>query len=234
MLETFSHAFSWVCGQNPDHTWMPGGLLLPCCQRCLGLYVGAGVAALLHAVLKPQPTARFLQIHGLFLLLMVPFGFHWLPHGELLRAWTGVLFGFGIVTFLWLTPSARSSEAKNSTPRFACKYHKLRSRRRKEAEAQLTRNGTPPYVGAYSLSAIQSACEVFGSSAARLYWLGLALTLLAVPALGVWGGRGSAYVLSGLAALGALVLAALVLTNIGLVIASLARGSWRRKARIRA
>ena len=43
-----------------------------------------------------------------------------------------------------------------------CKYHKLRSRRRKEAEAQLTRNGTPPYVGAYSLSAIQSACEVFG------------------------------------------------------------------------
>lgn len=189
MLEIFNHALSWVCGQNPDHTWMPGGLPLPCCQRCIGLYVGAGVAALLHIALKPQPTARFLQVHGLFLLLMVPFGFHWLPQGEVLRGWTGVLFGFGLVMFLSQTLSARSNDTENSTSRI----------------------GT---VG--------------------LYWLGLVLTLLAVPVLGVWGGRGSSSVLSSLAALGALVLASLALANVGLAIASLARGSWRRKAQVRA
>jgi len=57
-------------------------------------------------------------------------------------------------TAMWLGGKAmrRSSSASN----------KLGSRRRKEAEAQLTRNGTSPYVGAYSLSAIQSACEICG------------------------------------------------------------------------
>jgi len=166
---------------------MPGGLLLPCCHRCTGLYVGAGVAALWHVTLKVRPTVRFLQIHGLFLLMMVPFGFHWLPQGELLRAWTGVLFGFGLVAFLWLTPSARTSESEDS---------KLRL------------------------------------STARFYWLGLALTLLAVPALGISGGRSSAHTLSGLAALGALVLAALALANAGLAVASFARWFRRRKARL--
>ena len=45
MLEFLGQCFAFLCGQNPEHTWAPGGLLLPCCQRCLGLYVGAGIAA---------------------------------------------------------------------------------------------------------------------------------------------------------------------------------------------
>ena len=102
MLEALTHLFAAVCGQNPAHTWALGGMVLPCCQRCTGLYVGACVAAALHVCLRPKPTGRFLEMHGLFLLLMLPFGLHWLPQGPAIRAVTGVLFGFAVVTFLWL------------------------------------------------------------------------------------------------------------------------------------
>ena len=107
MLDVLSHMFAAVCGQNPGHTWAPGGLLLPCCQRCTGLYVGAGVAALLHVWLRPKLTGRFLEIHGAFLLAMAPFGLHWVAQGPALRTASGVLFGFAVVTFLWLPLSSR-------------------------------------------------------------------------------------------------------------------------------
>ncbi len=107
MLDALTHLFSALCGQNPDHTWSPGGFALPCCQRCLGLYVGAAVAAALHLWLRPRPTARFLKAHGLFLLLMVPSGLHWIPQAPALRAVSGGLFGFGVAAFLWLPVSAR-------------------------------------------------------------------------------------------------------------------------------
>lgn len=94
--------FSAVCGQNPNHSWAPGGMGLPFCQRCTGLYCGAGLAAVLHLWLKPRSTAVFVATHGGFLLLMVPFGYHWVPQGPLLRCLTGVLFGFAVVAFLWL------------------------------------------------------------------------------------------------------------------------------------
>lgn len=101
-IEAFGHAFSAICGQDPAHTWACGGVTLPCCQRCTGLYVGAVLAALVHLGFKPRLTGRFLEVHGAFLLLMVPFGFHWISQGPAGRAVTGVLFGFGLVTFLKL------------------------------------------------------------------------------------------------------------------------------------
>ncbi|MGD0260700.1 MAG: DUF2085 domain-containing protein [Verrucomicrobiota bacterium] len=110
MLEILSHLFGAVCGQDPGHTWAPGGILLPCCQRCTGLYVGAGLAALLHLCLRPKLSGRFLEIHGAFLLVMAPFGFHWVDQGPVLRTLTGVLFGSALVTFLWLPLSQRAAE----------------------------------------------------------------------------------------------------------------------------
>lgn len=102
--------FSHVCSQNPAHTWSVGGVVLPCCQRCTGLYVGACVAAGLHGIVRPVPTIRWRWAHGGMLLAMVPFGFHWLPQGPALRAVSGVFFGFGLVAFLCLPlpESARS------------------------------------------------------------------------------------------------------------------------------
>ncbi len=111
MLEILAHWFAAVCGQDLGHTWAPGGILLPCCQRCTGLYVAAGVAALLHLWLRPRPTGRFLEMHGAFLLVMVPFGLHWVAQGPVLRTLTGVLFGFGVVTFLSL-PLSRAGERR--------------------------------------------------------------------------------------------------------------------------
>jgi uncharacterized membrane protein len=107
MLDCLNHLFAFVCGQNPEHTWAPGGLLLPCCQRCLGLYAGAALAAVLHLWARPRLSGRFLEVHGAFLLLMAPFGWHWLPQGPVLRTLTGLLFGFAVFTYLWL-PMAES------------------------------------------------------------------------------------------------------------------------------
>jgi len=101
------HVFALVCGQDAFHTWAPGGALLPFCQRCSGFYSGAAVALALQALLWMRPGARFLQVHGLFLLLMIPFGFHWLPQGALARTLLGLLYGFGVVSFLWLWPGVR-------------------------------------------------------------------------------------------------------------------------------
>jgi len=117
--DLLQHLFAGVCGQHLAHTWTPGGVPLPCCQRCTGLYVGALAGAALHLWIKPRLTGRFLWIHGAFLLQMIPFGFHWLPQGPFLRTSTGILFGCGLVTFLWLLPTAHRSSAEQPT---AAKY----------------------------------------------------------------------------------------------------------------
>jgi uncharacterized membrane protein len=97
--------FSFVCGQNPDHTWAPGHTPLPFCQRCAGLYAGAGLCVALLLILRPRLTGRFIAAHGLLLLIVAPFGLHWIPHGPALRTITGVFCGFGIGMFLWLVPA---------------------------------------------------------------------------------------------------------------------------------
>jgi uncharacterized membrane protein len=109
------HLFGFVCGQDPFHTWAPGGTLLPFCQRCTGFYAGAAIALALQAALWLRPGARFLQVHGLFLLLMIPFGFHWLPQGALLRTLLGLLYGFGVVSFLWLWPGVRLGAVRGAS-----------------------------------------------------------------------------------------------------------------------
>jgi len=117
MPDLLQHLFGWICGQNPDHTWSPGGELLPFCQRCTGLYVGACAAAVWHLLLRPAPTNHWLWLNGGFLLFMIPFGFHWLPQGPVLRAITGVLFGFGLVAFLSLPIGrARHSVCADGSP----------------------------------------------------------------------------------------------------------------------
>lgn len=101
-MDWVAHLFSYTCGQAPAHTWVCGEDLLPCCQRCTGMYIGALISAVLHLWVRPRLDGRLLGIHGAFLLLMVPFGYHWLPQGPALRACSGVLFGCGLLTFLQL------------------------------------------------------------------------------------------------------------------------------------
>ncbi len=92
--------FALVCGRDPLHLWAPDGTGLPFCQRCTGLYAGAAAACVLLAVLRPRVSARFLWVHGAFLLAMAPQGFHLVYQDELLRVVSGMLFAFGLVAFL--------------------------------------------------------------------------------------------------------------------------------------
>jgi uncharacterized membrane protein len=92
--------FSLVCGR--EHVWTLAGEPLPFCQRCTGLYVGGALAVLLLLLLRPRPTPNVLWVHGLLLLLMVPFGFNWIEQGPTVRMLTGQLFALGLVYFLGL------------------------------------------------------------------------------------------------------------------------------------
>jgi len=123
MIEAvFEPVFQWVCGQEPEHGWAPGGVPLPFCQRCTGLYAGAALALFLHLVFRPRrrpafPTGlrpglgaaagrRLPEFYGICLLQMIPFGFHLVPQGPALRGVSGCLFSFGLVGFLWLLPAS--------------------------------------------------------------------------------------------------------------------------------
>jgi uncharacterized membrane protein len=202
MLDFLAHLFAAVCGQNPDHTWAPGGLLLPCCQRCTGLYAGAGVAALLHLWLRPKLTGRFLEIHGAFLLLMVPFGFHWVPQGPALRTAAGVLFGFGVVTYLMLP---LKGERKRGTETSNIQH--------RTSNIQCPPGGSSLDVGC---SMLDAGC--FRSSFSRCYFLLLGAVLLCLPAVASLGGRFTAYSLSALIAWGGLALFALVAADLTLAV----------------
>lgn len=185
MLELLTQLFAAVCGQNPEHTWAPGGVLLPVCQRCAGLYAGAAVAALLHLWARPRLTPRRLELHGAFLLLMVPFGFHWLPEGPLLRGMTGVLFGFGVVTFLWL-PLGRFLIVETSSLE---SRHHLTSRWLLYVAALLVTMCTVPWLGAVGGKFAAFLLVALTSAGA----LTLAALVAAALALGLAGALRAAY-----------------------------------------
>jgi len=98
LREIFAH----ICGLQ--HVWTLGGVTLPFCQRCTGLYVGSTLALVMLLALRPRPDRFQYWLHGTFLLLMVPYGFHLVPQGSILRTLTGFLFGFGLVYYLALNP----------------------------------------------------------------------------------------------------------------------------------
>ncbi len=116
-MTSLEHLFSLICGQV--NCWTVAGRPLPLCQRCTGLYVGASVALALWMFFRPKPTNLLLWAHGLALLLMVPFGYHFVPQSGDIRSITGYLFGFGLVFFLMLVPaSSRTVEASSGTHAF--------------------------------------------------------------------------------------------------------------------
>jgi uncharacterized membrane protein len=99
--------FSLVCGQHPEHTWAPGGEMLPFCERCTGFYVGAAIALALLFLFRPASGARYRWLHTMLVLWMAPFGFHLVSQDAILRTLSGLWFGFGIAGLLWLLPGER-------------------------------------------------------------------------------------------------------------------------------
>ncbi len=90
LTELFSH----ICGQVNCSTL--DGVTLPLCQRCVGLYCGALVAFVFWNGLRPRMTNSFLALNVGFLILMIPFGFHWVQQDPTTRMLTGFLFGVGL------------------------------------------------------------------------------------------------------------------------------------------
>ena len=201
MGEMLRHVFGWVCGQNPAHTWSPGGELLPLCQRCTGLYVGALVAALLHLAARPAPTPRWLWLNGAFLLFMMPSGFHWIPQNPELRCASGIFFGFGLVAFLRLTlPDKFTICDLRFTRPPAIQSGRVHSK------SQIADSAAPPHVCGY-----------------RFFAAGLVAALVLTPGLAENGNAVAAGFLIFACVAGALALAALVLANLFFLLRWLAR-----------
>ena len=105
--------FSHLCGLQ--HAWTLGGQTLPFCQRCAGLYIGSAVAILAILAFRPKPDRFHYWLHGAFLLFMIPFGFHLVQQGPILRTSTGFLFGFGLIYYITLNPFTRLWKPSTAT-----------------------------------------------------------------------------------------------------------------------
>lgn len=77
---------------------------MPVCERCLGLYLGALWSLVLVLWLRPFATRALLWLHGLAMLTIIPFGYHLVPHGPVIRTMTGFVFGLGMAYYLTLAP----------------------------------------------------------------------------------------------------------------------------------
>jgi len=102
-MNWLAQIFSHVCGQA--HCWAPGGVVMPVCERCLGLYLGALWSLGLILTLRAAPSRALVWLHGMAMLAMPPFGYHFVPHGPIVRTVTGFLFGVGMVYYLVLIPA---------------------------------------------------------------------------------------------------------------------------------
>jgi len=184
MHETLAQWFLPLCGQYAPHVWTPGGVALPCCQRCTGLYAGVFAALVLWAFSRPGPGRAGLAIHALMLLQMIPLGLHWVPQGPVLRCWSGLWLGFAAVYFLGAAPARWRAARQGSAHRWHAE----------KGGGTCRRLGPAIYVGGLILTMILVPSG--GVHGGRAAWMLLALAATA-GALG----------------LGALILANLILAS---------------------
>ncbi len=103
------HAYRFICGQTPSHTFYIAGYQMCLCTRCLAIYSSLLTGGLLLALLRHAQT---LQIRGLswmfWLLAMLPMAldggtqlFGLRESNLALRLLTGALFGLATAWFLF-------------------------------------------------------------------------------------------------------------------------------------
>ncbi|HOY58916.1 MAG TPA: DUF2085 domain-containing protein [Verrucomicrobiota bacterium] len=170
-METLFNVFGHVCGQQIEHTWLIGGVPLPVCQRCTGLFVGAALAVILVAWFRPRLDGWFLPVHAVFLLGVAPFRLGWIEDGPELRTLTGCLYGAGVAVLLMRWPV----EVLGRMARFRC------LRRASVGEGEVTG----------SAGCRWPRCDAAGAWG---YWIGLSagaavlsLLCLSVGSLALWG-----------------------------------------------
>jgi uncharacterized membrane protein len=88
--------FGFLCGRNPDHSFMVGGYQFPLCQRCAGIYAGAALSLVLDLGFRPRRGRLFLTVQSLFIFQIAPLGLGLIAGGPFLRTLSGCLFGLGL------------------------------------------------------------------------------------------------------------------------------------------
>ncbi len=117
--EITNYIFSFLCHQEPMRCWAPGGNVLTLCQRCTGVYVGAAMMLPLLPLMKFKSNNKILWIHGFFMLQMLIFGFHLIPHSAMIRTLSGQIFITGAFYFLWHNiQDQRGLSNSNSPPKY--------------------------------------------------------------------------------------------------------------------
>lgn len=107
-MDVLRDIFSLVCGQG--RCFEVGGEALPVCQRCLGLYVGAAIAAAWLAAggvwRRGLPSRGVFAVHVVVLLTALFGGLHLLDYGPAWRLTCGLWTGQVIVLW-WVGAGAR-------------------------------------------------------------------------------------------------------------------------------
>ena len=99
--ELARQVLSFLCHQDPSRTFQAGGEPLALCARCVGVYVGFVIALPIMTMAGRLPRNLAMYLHGAFVLQVIPFGFHLIPHGLTVRTISGQLFALGLVYFLF-------------------------------------------------------------------------------------------------------------------------------------
>jgi uncharacterized membrane protein len=98
-------AYGFQCHQRAARTLALGGVALPICARCLGIYLGLGLAALVgRPRLRADPFKAWILIGSV--VMAVDVATEWVglrPPSAWFRAATGALLAYGIALAILLT-----------------------------------------------------------------------------------------------------------------------------------
>lgn len=90
--------FSQLCHQDPERSFVLGGAPVAVCVRCLGIYWGVAVGALVRL----GRARRWLVVAVMVNLLDVATGMlHWHGNMPVFRFFLGLMLGVGVGAVLW-------------------------------------------------------------------------------------------------------------------------------------
>jgi uncharacterized membrane protein len=111
------HAYRFICGQTPSHSFYIAGYQACLCTRCMAIYGSMFIAGLTLALFR---SAQVRPLNWKFwLLAMIPMAldggtqlFGWRESSVFLRLLTGTIFGLGTAWFLFPQIEAAARDAR--------------------------------------------------------------------------------------------------------------------------